>query len=224
MSEQTDTTGQASETESKDSRKCVNGLSPDTPVKFPAESEFGAAMLLESKELQKIADGLIRKAKLGLGDVLEAEVDMRLCWRKRAPSYRGKRQLCSIKKAGGDLQFFTGADYLIYVSADLGREYSLTHWQLEAAIYSALCEVKVETDTEGNTSLSMRAPDVIAFASEIKHYGLWTSELGAMKETFSQASLFASDLATFERQRKAQEPKEAKTEESRERRSNGGRA
>lgn len=169
----------------------VNGLAPTTPVKAPSESEFGRDFYMPAESLETIGAGLIRKAGTGLADVLEAEVDIAYLWRKKSAKRRGVEQGASLKRAGGMAGYFAKADFVLEVSAEYVREHQLTHFQLEALIYSSLSAIRVEMLEEGEIRLSLRPADFEGFYGEVARYGNWRADLARAAETLSQAPLFS---------------------------------
>lgn len=86
-------------------------------------------------------------------------------------------------KLGGLFTAYTEDKAVVWLAADHCHTYQLTRWQVEAALYSVLCNLHQNDKGE----LTLTGPDVVAHVSELYHYGAWRHALEQAKQ---QLALF----------------------------------
>lgn len=155
----------------------------------PPDSKFNGRLYRDAPELADIAEGLISKRGF-LSELMNAEI--RYCWRRKTGVSKGRVKIGYCKRASDLLGHFSGADFIIWLSATTARDGKFTPRQVEAAIFHQL--LHIETDDEGNF-ISARH-DFEGFAQEIRHYGTWAEDLKLAVPAFKaaeQMSLFGLD-------------------------------
>ncbi len=178
-------------------RKCLNGLSPDTPVRVPTDSEFEGRDRMRSRDLKNIGDAIIRAPRYGLGDLLTHEVQIEYLWVNKKKEKAGKTVWATCFKESGRARFYADCDYSIEVYAGSLRDYTLSHWQLQALIDHELRHIDLTIDDEtGEVSFGVIGHDVEMFYSELKHYGLWDSSLKRAAVAFHQLTLSEDKTGT----------------------------
>lgn len=146
----------------------------------PSDSDFRGKLYRDAPELADIAEGLISKHGF-LSELINAEI--RYYWRRKTGVSKGRVKIGYCKRASDLLGHFSGADFLIWLSATTARDGKFTPRQVEAAIFHQL--LHIETDDEGNF-ISARH-DFEGFAQEIRHYGTWTEDLKLAVPAFKAA-------------------------------------
>lgn len=172
-------------------RSCLNGLSPDTPVRVPSEDSFGGRDYQVAPELREVGDLLLRDPGKGLHQIVSAEVSLRWLWRRKGGKQANKSILAKCMKVSGYAHYFSDADFVVEVAADLARELALTHWQLEAVLFHELQHIDATWDDEKQEwEVRVKTHEVEMFAAEIERYGLWSLDLRRIANAFEQMPMF----------------------------------
>jgi hypothetical protein len=136
----------------------------------PSDTEFKGKLYRDAPDLANIAEMLIDRHGF-LGDLINCEI--RYYWRRKTGVSKGRVKIGYCKRASDLLGHFSGADFIVWLSATTARDGKFTPRQVEAAIFHQL--LHIETDDQGNF-ISARH-DFEGFAQEIRHYGTWTEDL-----------------------------------------------
>lgn len=167
------------------------GAEDDEAERFPVPSDakFNGRLYRDAPELADIAEGLIGQHGF-LSELINCEI--RYYWRRKTGVSKGRVKIGYCKRASDLLGHFSGADFIIWLSATTARDGKFTPRQVEAAIFHQL--LHIETDDEGNF-ISARH-DFEGFAQEIRTYGVWTEDLKVARSAFragEQMGLFDMD-------------------------------
>lgn len=167
-------------------------------IHIPTDVEFAGKEFMEAPEIDELA------AKLCLWPELSflAEWDIRFLW-KAAGS--GKEVAGRCKVLSGELAYFVGADWLIWLAADICRVGEFDDTQVEALLYHQLCHCEVKVDSKGEEKPAAKRHELEMFRGEVERYGLWDSALVKAKKVFDTAP-----LPGFER-REAERPARSKS-------------
>jgi hypothetical protein len=163
-------------------RRLVTDGDPDAPVKVPPASYFGDKEYADAPALERIAQALINcYAELGLLH----EVRVRVLWRAKGGKTRGKVTLGKCQKPTGLLGLYADCDFLVWIAADHCRDYHLSAWQLEAALYHELLHITLDESDEDDAEerLVLRDHEFGGFLRELERYPDWHTDLRRMRET-----------------------------------------
>lgn len=152
-------------------------------ITVPGEMAFGAAEYMKAPELEALVRGpLMRWPEF---EPLR-EFDIRVLWKAEGT---GEEVAGRCRKLSGELKFYVGADWLIWVAADIVR---LSEWddeQIEALLYHELSHCAVKEDKNGEKVPAMKKHEVTMFRGEIERYGLWDDNLVRTKKAFDKVPL-----------------------------------
>lgn len=160
-----------------------------SPFLVPADAAFNGRLYRDAPELANIGETLIERH--GFFAELSA-CDVRYFWRRSTGVSKGRVKIGYLKRASDLLGHYSGADFILWLSATTARDGKFTDRQVEAAVFHQLCHLS--TDDEGN--YIKLSHDFEGFAREITSYGTWTSDLRAGGRAFvaaSQMGLFDED-------------------------------
>lgn len=163
----------------------------DEPGLFavPEDAAFGGQLYREAPDLERIGADLLERHGF-FSEV--ASCDVRYFWRRRTGVSKGRVKIGFLKRASDLLGHFSGADYILWLSATTARDGKFTDRQVEAAVFHQLCHLS--TDDDGN--FIKVSHDFEGFASELTAYGAWTTDLAAGGRAFlaaQQLGLFDED-------------------------------
>ena len=102
-------------------------------------------------------------------------------WKASGGKANGKLVLGKCQKAAGLVAHFSKADWVVWLSADHGRDLGLTRWQVEAALYHELLHAG---QNEQTMEPAVYPHDAEMFRAEIEQYGLWKSDLRFVADCF----------------------------------------
>lgn len=166
-----------------------DGEGEPTAFAVPDDIAFTGRFYLDAPELERIARDLIARhpsfAEIGACEI-------QYFWRRKTGVSAGRVTIGLLKRASDLLGHFSGADYILWLSATTARDGKFSARQVEAAVFHQLCHIS--TDDHGNY---IKLPhDFEGFAREITEYGPWTSDLVAGGRAFlaaRQLDLFDDD-------------------------------
>lgn len=153
----------------------------------PIDRDFNGKLYRDAPDLANIAEMLIERHGF-LRELGHCEI--RYYWRRKTGVSKGRVKIGFCKRASDLLGHFSGADFLIWLSATTARDGKFTDRQVEAAIFHQL--LHIETDDKGN--FIKAAHDFEGFAQEVTHYGVWTAGL----KTLVPAVTAAQQMGLFE--------------------------
>ena len=136
----------------------------------PSDAAFNGKLYREAPELANIAERLI--GEHGFLGQLE-HCDIRWYWKRKTGVSKGRVKIGYCKRASDLLGHFTGADFLIWLSATTARDGKFTDRQVEAAVFHQL--LHIGSDDNGNWIFSPH--DFEGFAQEVRVFGTWTEGL-----------------------------------------------
>jgi len=146
----------------------------------PDDEAFNGKLYSAAPELESIAENLIERH--GFFSELAA-CDIRYFWRRRTGVSKGRVQIGFLKRASDLLGHYSGADFILWLSATTARDGRFTDRQVEAAVFHQLCHLSV--DDEGN--YIKLAHEFEGFSRELTAYGPWTEDLRAGGKAFVRA-------------------------------------
>lgn len=176
-----------------DRRRETIDWQPDATFPIPPDGDFFGATFIDAPDIEAIANGLLFKMPefAGIGDLR-----VKYVWSRKGGAKNGKATLGKCTKVSGLAQFFGDCDFVVAISADNCRGFQLTNQQMKALVYHELKHIGLDEDEEtGDPILSVRPHDVEMFLSELKHYGLWTSDLQAADSAFRQMRLVPGETS-----------------------------
>lgn len=139
---------------------------------------------IDAPDLKKIARKLINKHTARF-----AHCELRpiiYLWKNRGGKTRGKRNIGKCQKASGLVKYFGDCEFVIWLAADVCRDYQMFNIQIEAALYYYMSHT--EWDAEKGKVFQV-GPDFEGFSSEIENYGLWRKDLRIAEKSFKQLGL-----------------------------------
>lgn len=174
-------------------RTLITGGDPDEPYDIP----FFTDDFCEAPDLEVIGQALIKELE-EFADIVwaieEGALVISWVWKKKGAKADGKIRTGALAKTGGMVKHFSGASYVIGLSADANR--IRTCYQIEAEIYHQLTHIRIEKKWVGKGEdkvmvpvLQKRSHDFEFFASEVARYGYWRSELKQAAKAFAQLGL-----------------------------------
>jgi hypothetical protein len=159
----------------------VDALQQASLFLVPPDDAFAGRLYRDAPELQNIAETLIERHGF-LSDL--AACDVRYFWRRRTGVSKGRVKIGFLKRASDLLGHYSGADYILWLSATTARDGRFTDAQVEAAVFHQLCHLSI--DDEGNYFKVNH--DFEGFAQELTIYGPWTTDLAAGGRAFLRAA------------------------------------
>lgn len=179
-----------------DLRFCDRCKSPGVYFSVPLETSFleQNTEYLKAPELAKIAERLINKYPEDFWEVRHAHIDF--LWKRKGGESHGRSILGKLKKAGGELQFYSEKDYLCILSADSCIGFN--GYQITALVFH---ELKHGGKDPEKGKFILHGHDFEGFRREVELFGWWKSDIEGMRDAFIQAE----QLELF------QEPKTAAT-------------
>jgi hypothetical protein len=167
-------------------RKEADELESGARFKIPFGTGFYSQEFLPAPSIAKIGAKLIDKwPEL---DALE-DLTIKYEW-KKGGTQGEKATLGKCTKVSGLAQYYSDADFVIWIAADNCRDMEITDAQVEALVYHELKHISVEEDEQtGEPILAVRPHDVEMFYDEIIRYGLWKDDLKGADEVFAQGRL-----------------------------------
>lgn len=169
-------------------------LNPDED--YPVPSQFGGSDFLPGDDLEEIVQALIGHYR---DFTFLEEFTVRAVWKAKGGSFQGKAVLGKCVKPTGLAKFYAQADFVVWLAADAVKDYQLSRWQVEAALYHELKHATCEEDEEGEKTPAYRGHDVEAFNDEVSEYGAWKNELKATAKVMLQLELDLSDPSPAEK-------------------------
>lgn len=159
-------------------------LRPPTAMAF--RNGAGEDDFLESRELREMGDILIDR----YGEISHLD-DVRITylWKREGGKKNGKLQLGQCKKVSGLEKWYAKSDFIIWLATDHAKVLNMTPRQIEALLFHELLHATYEESEDGEATMKIRPHDVEMFADEVKRYGLWTTDLESVQETFRQARI-----------------------------------
>jgi hypothetical protein len=153
----------------------------------PDDAAFDGKLYRAAPELETIGKNLIEQHGF-FEDV--ADCDVRYFWRRKTGVTKGRVKIGLLKRASDLLGHYSGADYILWLSATTARDGKFTDRQVEAAVFHQLCHLS----TDDNGDYIKVGHDFEGFARELTQYGPWTTELAAGGRAF----LTAHQLGMFD--------------------------
>lgn len=135
-------------------------------------------------DIEAMAAHVFRKHEDLFRHILNFRLQFR--WRAKGGQRQGAPTLGRCQKTAGLLREFSGADFVIMLSADHCRTYQLTFAQIEALVFHELCHV----DATDAYKPRIEGHDFEGFVAELLHYGAWKNDLKAMEAAIVQPTLF----------------------------------
>lgn len=136
----------------------------------PTDAQFKGRLYRDAPELADIAEHLMGKHRV-IRELINA--DIKYFWKRKTGVSKGRAKIGFCKRASDLLGHFTGADFIIWLSATTAREGKFTDRQVEAAVFHQL--MHIGADEKGNWIFTPH--DFEGFAAEIEAFGAWTSDL-----------------------------------------------
>lgn len=165
-----------------DGRRCVNGADPDAAYPVPTDWQ-------EDEEFQ-LAPDLERIARLLIDVCPELAhlngLEIRYCWKRKGSKQHGKAVLGTCQKPSGLLAYFSGADFVVWLSAQWLTDMRATNWQVEAILHHEMSHTGYDDETDTPTVV---AHDFADFRSTLERYGFYLDDLIEAADSFRQASL-----------------------------------
>lgn len=155
----------------------------------PTDAQFNGKLYRDAPDLANRAETLIERHGF-LSDLVNCEI--RYFWKRKTGVSKGRVKIGYCKRASDLLGHFTGADFIVWLSATTARDGKFTDTQVEAALFHQL--LHIGTDDSGNFIFAPH--DFEGFGAEIRHYGTWTEDLklgGTAFVAAHQMGLFDSD-------------------------------
>jgi hypothetical protein len=161
----------------KRKKKLVTSGEPEAKFTLPGANDFGDADFILAKDLEIIGEALISSVTGRMSELSEAKIIY--LW-KRKGSERPRRILGKCQHPSGLLEFFSGADFVIWLAANNCQ--GLTKWQIEAIVFHELMHAGW---VDGKPA--MVPHDCECFAADIQRYGFWKSDLEQIGKVSQEA-------------------------------------
>jgi hypothetical protein len=158
-------------------KKLVISGDPEMKFTLPAANDFGDADFILAPDLEKIGEALIESVSGRMSELTEAKIVY--LW-KRKGSERPRRILGKCNRPTGLLEYFSGADFVIWLAAN--NCHGLTKWQIEAVVFHELMHAGW---ADGGPV--MVPHDCECFAADIQRYGFWKGDLEAIGKASQEA-------------------------------------
>lgn len=168
-------------------RELVTKHSPSDRVSTPSERIFEELhnAYIDAPLLNEIAQGLQKRYTSRFEHL--APLAITYLWKATGGKEKGRPRLGSVQKSTDLHRLAMECDVFVWVASDHVREHAMTHFQLEALMFSLLCRVQIDDET---SQIQIVAPEIHAFFSEIEHYGAWNEPLQRATAAFHQSGLF----------------------------------
>lgn len=163
---------------------------PDERADVPHDDAFDGADFLESIQLTRIGNALIRRCP-EFGFLTRDDDMVTFVWKRQGGQSGGRVRYGQCQKASGLVKFFAECEYVIWIAADHVRQTLFTNLQLEALLYHELLHCGYELDKNGDMKLMVRGHDDELFYAELRRYGTWKRELERTGEVYAQLGLAA---------------------------------
>lgn len=131
-----------------------------------------------------------------LEETIEAFIDqfgwlskwrVKILWKRKGGDKGKKLKLGSCQVPSGLAKHFSKADYIILLSADHIRMRGFTEQQMQALVFHELKHCS-ETD-EDDPQPAIVGHDCELFADEVRYFGAWKENIGALRPVFRQLEL-----------------------------------
>jgi hypothetical protein len=134
----------------------------------PHEDDFNGNDFLPGEEkLRPLFHALVDRFHDEFFHLKEAEV--RLFWKKTGGMTGGRATLGKCQKASGLIEFYSDANYIIWLAADHLLQMSFTNWQVLALLYHEMRHTVV--DDKGK--FGVQGHDFEGFFDELETFGGW---------------------------------------------------
>ncbi len=155
---------------------------------MPPSVAFGEGDFIEAPELLRLANDLVRHwPELAF----LSEFQGRVLWKRKGGEKGGKATFAKFQVLSGMLEFFSGADWVMWVAADHTRVGEFDAF--EEMVYHELLHAEMVLDEEGESldppQIRARGHDYEGFLQEIRRYGAWAPDLRSAKAAFEQPLL-----------------------------------
>lgn len=149
------------------------------------KSEDGGELdFVDAPDLQQIGWALINFYPAKFAHL--QDTNLIYLWKREGGEKAKRSTLSMCIKPSGVLQYFSGADFVIWLAADHCRDYRLTAHQIEALVFHELLHAWV--DDKGKRAVI--GHDWEGFTAEIDEYGLWLGDLDKVAQSMMQLQMF----------------------------------
>ena len=179
----TETTTRAGTRSERAADPLDTSIGDDELYAVPAVARFGEAGFIAAPDLAELAEGLLEDPEIA-GYLEEGGVagwGITYLWKVDDARYAGK-----CRKLAGELAFFTGSQFLIWLNADTCRDLFALR-QVRALLFHELLHVGI---TDKGAPAILRH-DAEVFRNELEVFQLWNANL---QNTFGQLELFDGEV------------------------------
>lgn len=148
------------------------------------DNEGNPLEFIPGADIQAMAAHVFKKHETIFKHILSFNLQFR--WRAKGGKDQGRPRLGRCQKTAGLLREFSGADFVVMLSADNCGAYKMTFGQVEALVFHELLHI----DATEAYKPRIEPHDFEGFVAELQHYGAWKSDLKAVEAVLAQPSLF----------------------------------
>jgi hypothetical protein len=177
----------------QDGPNTLSGQPAGARAKVPADAHFG-----DKEYLSGTFAGAANLMEIGatlIGTLPELrfleDSQIGYLWKKKGATRSGKPVMGEIKRVPPREGFYSELEWIVIIHAP--HVTMLTNRQLEAEVYHELSHLMWDDENE---NIRLRGHDLEMFREEVDRYGLWTPDLEAARETFSQVAIPFGDPPT----------------------------
>jgi hypothetical protein len=118
-----------------------------------------------------------------------ANVKIKCMWKHKGGVRGGKAVLGACRRATGLLKHFGRVDFIIWLAADRLRETAQKR-DIEACLYHELRHIEYDPQ---DGKFGLNGHDFEGFASELRRFGVWRTDLEVASKAFRQLNLFEAE-------------------------------
>jgi hypothetical protein len=169
-------------------RELVTKHSPSDRVSTPSERIFEELhnSFIDAPILNEIAQGLQKRYTSRFEHL--APLAISYLWKATGGKEKGRPRLGAVVKSTDLHRLAMECDVFVWVASDHVREHAMTHFQLEALMFSLLCRIQIDDET---SQIQIVAPEFSGFHAELAEYGPWNRDLEVARDTLAQIPLFS---------------------------------
>lgn len=163
---------------------CQVCIRPDGGGRFPNiphMDDFGTSDYIAAPDLMELAGRVINAYAEDLHERIGV-ANIRYLWRRAGGTSHGRDRLGYLKCPGGELRYFSDADFLLCVAADHCKYFS--KMQMTALVFHELKHADFNIDTYKFTTVGH---DFEGFRREVELFGYWRDDIRLMGEAFEGA-------------------------------------
>lgn len=138
----------------------------------------GALMdFARAPELRTLADELIDRFDAKFAHLPQLRIDY--LWKAEGGSSKGKMRLGQTEKLSGLKQWYSSADFVVWLAVDNLQLAAAGEREIEATLFHELCHIGISGESDQPTLIPH---DVEMFADEVRTYGIWKPDLQCLRQ------------------------------------------